>query len=89
MLKFRVVGAMSLGLKVDTCISKLPNTLCLKLYLVLFLRVFYSLFKISEDPFGGGETRKVSLEVFIFFSLIVGLCQYMIYNVVRSGCMAR
>ena len=56
-----------------------------------FSQVSYSLFKISEDPFGGGETRKVSPKVFVFdfFGLIVGLYQYMIYNVVRSGCMAR
>ena len=65
-----------------TTLSKLPKELSLWLYLVLFLKVSYSLFKISEDPFGGGETRKISPKVFVFdfFGLIVGLYQYMIYN---------
>ena len=55
-----------LDLKVNIYLSKLPKELCLWLYLVLFLKVSYSLFKISEDPFGGGETRKISPKVFVF-----------------------
>ena len=73
-----------LSLKVDICFFKVAEeTLSLAVF-GSFSQVSYSLFKISEDPFGGGETRKVSPKVFVFdffFGLIVGLYQYMIYNI--------
>ena len=65
MSKIRIVGAMVLGLKVVICLSKLPKK-TLSSCIWFFFSVSYSLFKISEDPFGGGETRKVSPKVFFF-----------------------
>ena len=65
-LKFRVVGAMLLGLKVDVCFSNFAEkTFCSCFRFSFFVSlVSYSLFKISVDPLGRGEMHKVSHKVF-------------------------